>query len=94
MFDEKEQSAALDGVTVQDAWIALQVVEKAAASGVIQPNEFTVVGQWRGNMVSAIEKAVGKNFDAEALKIRQAQAAAQQAANQDSPQVVEDASDE
>lgn len=92
MFDEKEQSTTLDGVTVQDAWIALQIVEKAAASGVIQPNEFEIVGQWRGNMVKAIEQAVGKNFDAEALKIRQAQAAAQQAATQGTP--AEDASDE
>jgi len=80
MFDEKEQATSLDGMTVQDAWIALQLMEKSAASGVIQPNEFEVVGKCRSSLVGAIEKATGKNFDDEVMKLRQQQAAAQAAA--------------
>ena len=82
MFDEKEQSVGLGGVTVQDAWIGLQLLDKAAGNGVIQPTEFAVLGTWRTNMVEAIQRAVGKNYDEEVAKLRQAMLEQQQAEQQ------------
>lgn len=63
MFDDKEKATGLGGVTVQDAWVALQILDKAASNGVIQPTEFEVVGQWRKNMTDAIRRAIGKDYD-------------------------------
>ena len=80
MFNEKERSTGLGGTTVQDAWIALQLLDKAAGNGVIQPTEFEVMGEWRKNMVDGIQRAVGKNYDEEVAKVRQAQMQAQQEA--------------
>ena len=80
MFTEEEQATGLGGVTVQDAWISLQLLDKAARSGVIQPVEFDVLGRWRNNTVTAIQRAIGKNFDEEVAKFAQAQAEAQAAA--------------
>jgi len=76
MFDEKEQATGLGGITVQDAWVGLQLLDKAAASGVIQPIEFEVLSKWRGALTTAIQRAIGKNFDEEVMKQRQLQAEA------------------
>jgi len=82
MFTEEEQATGLGGTTVQDAWISLQLLDKAARSGVIQPTEFEVLGQWRQNTVAAIQRSIGKNYDEEVAKVAQAQAQAQQQAQQ------------
>lgn len=83
MFDEKEQATGLGGVTVQDAWVGLQLLDKAAGNGVIQPVEFEVLATWRKNLTSAIQRAIGKDFDQEVIKLRQLQAEmAREAQNQ------------
>ena len=70
MFDEKEQGTGLGGLTVQDAWVALQILDKAASNGIIQPIEYEVLAGWRTNMTTAIQRAIGKNFDEEVVKQR------------------------
>lgn len=82
MFDEKELALGLSGITVQDAWIAMQILDKAAGSGVIQPTEFEVVGAYRKNITEAIERGTGKNYDQMIMEARQAQMQAQQQAQQ------------
>lgn len=82
MFTEEEQATGLGGVTVQDAWISMQLLDKAARSGVIQPTEFGVLANWRQNTVTAIQRAIGKNYDEEVAKLAQAQAEAAAAAQQ------------
>ena len=84
MFNETEQGTGLGGITVKDAWIGLQILERAAASGVLQTSEFTVLGEWRKNMTDGIQRAVGKDYDNEVARVRQLQQEAQrkaQAAN-------------
>lgn len=82
MFNEEEQATGLGGVTVQDAWIGLQLLEKATASGVIQPVEFAVMSQWRTNMVEAIKRAIGKDYNEESAIQHQKHLAARQLAQQ------------
>jgi len=84
MFDDKEQNTGIGGVTVKDAWIGLQILERAAGSGVLQTSEFTVLGEWRKNMTDAIQRSIGKDYDTEVARLRQMQQEAQkkaQAAN-------------
>jgi len=82
LFDEAEQTTGLGGVTVKEAWVGLQLLDKAAASGIIQPTEFAVMAEWRASIVGAIGRAVGKDYDQEIADQRQKHLAAQQAAAQ------------
>ena len=82
MFNEEEQATGLGGVTVQDAWVGMQLLEKAASRGVIQPNEFAVMANWRESLVGAIQRAIGKNYDEEVQKAIIAQQQAAQAQQQ------------
>lgn len=82
MFTEDEQAKDLTRLTVQDAWIGLQLLDKAAGQGVIQPTEYEVLAQWRGNIVESVQRATGKNYDEELMKARQAQMQAAQEAQQ------------
>lgn len=82
LFDDKEQAAALGGVTVKEAWIGLQILDKASANGVIQSAEFKILAEWRETLTTAIERATGKNYDEELQKAQLAQLQAQQAAAQ------------
>ena len=89
MFNEAEQATPLTGLTVKEAWLALQILDKAAANGVIQPIEFEVASAWRKSVVEAIGAAIGKNYDEEFIKFRHAQAElarrAQEAASTPTP---------
>jgi hypothetical protein len=85
MFDEKEQATVLGGITVQDAWVALQLLDKAASNGVIQPVEYEVLTTWRKNLTNAVQEALGKNYDEEVMKLRQLQAQMAQQAQQAAP---------
>lgn len=87
MFDDAEQKTGVGGVTVQDMWVGLQLLDKAASTGVIQPVEYAVLSDWREHLVTAIQRAVGKNYDEEVIKMRQAQFEAQQQ-QQQQPTVV------
>jgi len=69
MFDEKEQATELK-VSVREAWIGLQLLDKAAGNGVIQSNEFALMGEWRSVLVEAIKGAIDKDYDEEMLKLR------------------------
>lgn len=71
MFSDEEQATGLAGITVQDAWVALQLLEKAASNGVIQSVEFEVLSKLRNNLTGAISAAIGKNYDEELLRQRQ-----------------------
>lgn len=82
MFTDEEQATALTGATVQDAWIALQLLEKAATNGVIQPVEFAVLSTFRNNLTAAISAATGKNYDEEVARQRQMMAEMQRQAAQ------------
>lgn len=93
MFNEKESATALGGITVKEANVALQLLDKAASNGVIQPVEYAILTEWRQTLVDAIQRSVEKNYDVEQAKIRQAQLAAQQAANQQAPQPTENETD-
>jgi len=83
MFDEKEHTTALGGLTVKEAHIALQLLDKAASNGVIQPVEFKILGEWRTAFTDAIQRSIGKDYDAEVVKLQQARLEAQQKAQQD-----------
>lgn len=82
MFNEKELATGLGGVTVKDAYIGMQLLDKAASNGVIQPTEFTVLAEWRTALVEAIQRSVGKNYDQEVQKMNEERLKAQQAAQQ------------
>jgi len=83
MFTEKEHETALGGITVKEAHIGLQLLTKAASQGIIQPVEFNILGEWRTMLVTAIERAIGKNYDAEMAKLQQkAQQMAKQQADE------------
>jgi len=98
MFTEKEHATALGGLTVKEAHIGLQLLDKAAAQGIIQPVEYALLGEWRTMLVDAISRSVNKNYDEELLKIRQAaQKLAdeqQAAANEQESEPVEESSQE
>lgn len=79
MFTETEQTTSAT-VTVRDAWVGLQLLEKAAQNGVIQPSEFAVLSAFRNGLTEAIKDAIGKDYDTEVAKVRQAQVLAQQQA--------------
>jgi len=89
MFTETEHATALGGLTVKEAHIGLQLLDKAASQGIIQSVEFSLLGEWRTMLTDAISRSVNKNYDEELMKIRQAaqQLAAEQqaAANEQSP---------
>ena len=82
MFDDKELALGISGVTVEDAWVTLQLLNKAASAGIINPTEYEIVSKMRSSMVDAVERASGKNYDQMVLQLQQAQLAAQQAASQ------------
>jgi hypothetical protein len=95
MFDEKEHATALGGLVVKDAHIALQLLDKAASNGVIQPVEFKILGEWRTSFTDAIQRSVGKDYDVEVAKLQQARLEAQQAETAEQPEdTAEVASDE
>lgn len=73
MFTEEEQSTGVGGVTVKDMWIAMQLLDKAASKGVVQPTEYAILSEWRNNVTSSIKRAVGKDYDEEVAKAYQAQ---------------------
>lgn len=85
LFSEQEQDVGISGLTVQDAWVAMQLLDKAAKAGIINPPEFDVLSLWRSNFIDAIERSVGKNYDEEVAKLIQAQAEAQAEAAQSEP---------
>jgi len=72
MFNEEEQATGLGGITVKDAWIALQLLDKATSNGIIQSVELSVVGEWRKNLTDAIKRAIGKDFDQLVVEYQQA----------------------
>ena len=83
MFDEKELATELKGVTVKDAFVALQILEKASNSGVIKPVEYEAVSEYRKSIVAGIEAGIGKNYDQMVLAVQQAQFQAEQAKQQE-----------
>lgn len=91
MLNEEQQVKAIDGITGADVVICLQIIQRLVnlGNGAIQDQELQAVGTARTNLVAAMEKATGVNFDlaraAQARALREAQARqakqAEQAAN-------------
>jgi hypothetical protein len=88
MYTEEEHASALGGVTVKEAHIALQLLDKANSHGVINPIEYTILGEWRKLLTDAIQRSLGKDHDetfavfkmAQQQEMKDAQDAAQAAA--------------
>ena len=96
MFDEKERATGVGGLTVEDVWIGLQLLEKAMKHGVITGRELSVMSNWRNNLTDSVRRSVGKDYDeVQAQFLREQQLAAQrqaqqaQQAQQEQPQSVE-----
>ena len=83
MFDEDQQKTPVRGVTVSDAVVAIQVIDRAFARGVINGNEAKIVADARTNLIAGVEKVTEVNYDkAQAEQVARAQAQAAQQARQ------------
>jgi len=63
MFTDDEMKQELMGLTVKEVFIAMQLLNKAAANGVITPQEFELMGEWRKSLVESIKEGTGVDYD-------------------------------
>lgn len=73
MFEDNEKAAKIDNITVEHAWVVLQLLDKSASQGILQPVEFEILGNLRKALVDGIYGATGKNFDEVFAQYRAAQ---------------------
>lgn len=80
MLDDKQQTATVDGLTSADVVICLQIIQRLTnmGNGALQDQELHAVGTARNNLVAAMERATGVNYDvaraAQARALQEAQA--------------------
>lgn len=70
MFTEAEQTADAT-IPVGNLIVAIHVIDRLAVTGKILGSELATIGLARHAMVNAVEKATGKNIDAERRKAAQ-----------------------
>lgn len=63
MFTFDQQHTELNGLSVQDAVTALQLIRRFTKSGVIEDQELLPLGFLRANLVRSIQAATGINYD-------------------------------
>lgn len=87
MFDETNLSKALEDLTVADAIVSLQIVDRLVSSGNVRGSELTFIANLRQKLVNAVNVATGINYDAAMAQAAQAQAqaASQAPATQEAP---------
>jgi hypothetical protein len=62
MFSAEEQAKRLE-VSLSEAFVAVQVIDRAFQRGVILGSEAHIVGLVRNSLVANISNATGKNID-------------------------------
>lgn len=79
MYSKEDTSKAVEGVTVEQAIIGIQIVDRLLRANAITGTELTTVGHFRDAMIRSVETATGKNYDAEFQKmlVEQQRAAAE-----------------
>jgi len=75
LFTDEELKSDLSGLTVLEAWVAIQLLDKALKFGVITSQELETVAKFRVGIVNSVEASIGKNIDAELAKLNAPQAA-------------------
>jgi len=77
MFSDNEMKQELMGLTVKEVFIAMQLLNKAAANGVITPQEFELMGEWRKTLTESIKEGIGVDYDQRVAEVLEKQSAGQ-----------------
>jgi len=71
LFTDQELQTPLNGATVLEAWVAVQLLDKALKFGIITAQELDTITKFRITLVASIEASVNKNIDVELVKAAQ-----------------------
>lgn len=69
LFTDEEIKMGVGSLTVSEAWISLQLIEKALRAGIINSKELEVIAAYKRSMITAIKNATGKNIEEEIEKL-------------------------
>lgn len=82
MFSTEEQAKRIE-ISIAEAYVAVQVIDRAFQRGAILGNEAQIVGLVRNSLVANVANATGKNMDRQAPAAPAADAPAPAAATEE-----------
>lgn len=83
LFSEEQQAMDLEGLSVEDGMIAIQVIDRCLHRGAISGTEIEAVTKARVALRDAIQEATGVHYDQGMAQLQQQMAQAQRRAQTD-----------
>lgn len=94
LFTEEQQAMDLEGLSVEDGTIAIQVIDRAVQRGTISGAELEAVTKARVAVRDAIQEATGIHYDQGMAQLQQQMAQAQRQAAQEQARAAEESAND